>query len=309
MMRSYPAIETGPTGGTFATTITFRFSAKYTDAETGLVMYPYRPYLPPLGRWLSRDPIEEEGGYNLYGFVGNDSIDQTDSLGLQIFPPPAAPTPAFDITAIPGIMTANGWNNGAALQRIWFSNPAVGPQRPDTTTIKMSWVLGYPRAKRVYDKIISEKLYVNAAAIAQIKKTHGSKKGRFGDFTLPVPTLDSESIQFRPVGSLSDPLDDLYAALGKFTFKVVVKGCATAGAIGITDIGIYVKDSFDFQGDQDLGYWNKATNYAGRNPFKGTLVSNSDYRAYAQKTGFGVDFLVFSDLVVITLSPLEVILK
>ncbi len=268
----------------------------------------FRYYNPSPGTWLSRDPIEEHGGVNLYGFCGNDGIDQIDVLGLQIFPPPAAPTPAFDITVIPGIMTANGWNNAAALQKRWFSNPAIGPQLPET--IKMSWVLGYARAKKVYDDIIKQKLYVNAAAVAQIKKTHGNKIGAFGDFTLPVPVLDKESIQYRVVGfSLTDPIDDLSAALGNFTFRVVVKGCATAGAIGITHIGIYVKDSFDFQGNQHLGYWNKATKYGGRNPFKGTVVSNSDYRAYSQRTGFGGDFQVFSDLVVIKLSPHEVILK
>jgi hypothetical protein len=32
--------------------------------------------------WPSRDPIEEEGGVNLYGFVGNDGISSIDFLGL-----------------------------------------------------------------------------------------------------------------------------------------------------------------------------------------------------------------------------------
>lgn len=32
--------------------------------------------------WLSRDPIEERGGLNLYGFVGNDGVNQVDYLGL-----------------------------------------------------------------------------------------------------------------------------------------------------------------------------------------------------------------------------------
>jgi len=45
--------------------------------------YGYR-YLDPLtGRWPSRDPIEEEGGDNLYGFVGNDGVNKRDYLGRQ----------------------------------------------------------------------------------------------------------------------------------------------------------------------------------------------------------------------------------
>jgi hypothetical protein len=33
------------------------------------------------GRWPSRDPIEERGGVNLYGFTGNSSINFIDILG------------------------------------------------------------------------------------------------------------------------------------------------------------------------------------------------------------------------------------
>jgi hypothetical protein len=33
--------------------------------------------------WPNRDPIEEEGGYNLYGFVGNDGVNSWDYLGLN----------------------------------------------------------------------------------------------------------------------------------------------------------------------------------------------------------------------------------
>jgi RHS repeat-associated protein len=45
--------------------------------------YGYRWYDPVTGRWPSRDPIEEEGGINLYGFVGNDGLNWVDSLGLR----------------------------------------------------------------------------------------------------------------------------------------------------------------------------------------------------------------------------------
>jgi RHS repeat-associated protein len=60
----------------------YRFSTKYTDGETGLVYYGYRYYAPEMGRWLSRDPIAETGGVNLYGFVRNDAVNQWDKLGL-----------------------------------------------------------------------------------------------------------------------------------------------------------------------------------------------------------------------------------
>jgi hypothetical protein len=50
---------------------------------TGLYYYTYRWYDPVTGRWPSRDPIEEIGGFNLYGFVGNRSTFAIDALGLM----------------------------------------------------------------------------------------------------------------------------------------------------------------------------------------------------------------------------------
>ena len=51
-------------------------------AQAHAVMYLARPYDPNMGRWMSRDPIGEEGGLNMYGFVGNDGVDRWDMLGM-----------------------------------------------------------------------------------------------------------------------------------------------------------------------------------------------------------------------------------
>lgn len=60
----------------------FRYGANYADIETGLVYFGQRYYSPTLGRFINRDPIEEAGGTNLYGFCGNDPVNETDYLGL-----------------------------------------------------------------------------------------------------------------------------------------------------------------------------------------------------------------------------------
>jgi RHS repeat-associated protein len=63
----------------------FRFSTKYQDDETDLLYYGYRYYNAGTGRWLSRDPAEEEmGGPNLYGFVLNSPVNEVDGLGLTV---------------------------------------------------------------------------------------------------------------------------------------------------------------------------------------------------------------------------------
>jgi RHS repeat-associated protein len=68
--------------GSLADTNPYRFSTKYMDDETGLVYYGFRFYSPELDRWLSRDPIGEIAGKNLYRFVRNDMINAVDLYGL-----------------------------------------------------------------------------------------------------------------------------------------------------------------------------------------------------------------------------------
>ena len=66
--------------GSMASIFPHRFSTKYYDAETDLYYYGYRYYSPSLGRWISRDPIEEGDLFNLYSFCGNRML--FDCLGL-----------------------------------------------------------------------------------------------------------------------------------------------------------------------------------------------------------------------------------
>jgi RHS repeat-associated protein len=68
--------------GSQAADFSYRFSTKPVDAATGLYYYGYRWYDQETGRWLNRDPIEERGGVNLYGFVTNQTTFAHDFLGL-----------------------------------------------------------------------------------------------------------------------------------------------------------------------------------------------------------------------------------
>lgn len=54
-----------------------------STAQAHAVMYVARPYDPNSARWISRDPIGEIGGENLYGFVYNDPQNSIDFLGFS----------------------------------------------------------------------------------------------------------------------------------------------------------------------------------------------------------------------------------
>lgn len=92
--KVYGRYEFGPFGelvranGLMAKINPFRFSTKYQDDESDLLYYGYRSYNPSSGRWLNRDPIEERGGENLYGFVQNCPQSLIDPLGRDKNVPP-----------------------------------------------------------------------------------------------------------------------------------------------------------------------------------------------------------------------------
>ncbi len=60
-----------------------QFSTKAYDPETGLSYYGFRFYSPHMGRWLTRDPVGEFGGLNLYGFARNNPVNFMDPFGLD----------------------------------------------------------------------------------------------------------------------------------------------------------------------------------------------------------------------------------
>lgn len=68
--------------GPYAQENPYRFSTQFQDPTTELLYYGYRHLDTKSGRWLSRDPAGEDGGANLYAFLGNDGVNQNDVLGL-----------------------------------------------------------------------------------------------------------------------------------------------------------------------------------------------------------------------------------
>jgi RHS repeat-associated protein len=62
----------------------FFYHAQFVDSNTGLYNYGFRFYNADLGRWLSRDPIRERGGLNLYQFVRNQPSRFIDPTGESV---------------------------------------------------------------------------------------------------------------------------------------------------------------------------------------------------------------------------------
>jgi RHS repeat-associated protein len=58
------------------------YAGMFLHQPSGLYLTWYRAYDPVTSRWLSRDPIEERGGINLYGYVLQNRVNGIDPQGL-----------------------------------------------------------------------------------------------------------------------------------------------------------------------------------------------------------------------------------
>lgn len=230
---------------------------------------------------------------------------------------------AIELTRIPAVMRAYNWEQGAKLMELWFSlGPAVAPdyKHSNHSIVKMDWVLRYKRARDVYDKMLRDHVWMTPAARKEIKSVLGRLKllngggNCFSVFQSTQPVIHQNAIQFKKVEQgLFDDLDGLAAALANFNFHVQVGGMVepVSGSdkhrITISSVGIYLRDQYDFDGDQSLGYWDTKSNKVYKVPMFGAEgVSNADFRAWRKKHGKGGDFLVFSDVKVTTVQPPDV---
>jgi hypothetical protein len=242
------------------------------------------------------------------------------------------------VPEIPKIMRNLGWNVAASFQDFWITGPAnqlVGEQKDgkgsdrdlEIAAIEMKWVLNFSRAYKHYQLMISEDVYASSAArallrnriVAQHQKT-GKSVIQFGDFATKELERETQYINYRALGSSTGgkgsyfsldafTVDELIGALGRFAMFVIPKGVARIKPpnveIEISEVGVYIRDSFDFNDDQPLGAWKKP-NLIDIIPNPQATVptcsdqwinmSNYAYRQYRKRTGKGRDFLVYSDI-------------
>jgi hypothetical protein len=210
------------------------------------------------------------------------------------------------IEAVPAIMHKNNWLIGEKLMEKWLggqSLPLAEHGEHDVNTIKLDWVLRFPRARSVYNKAINGRVWINKAAQREIKEYLAR--------TIVLPTKINAEVPFGNVGetlirhphkvhqfhkenqiqyvlhdNYDDPkLDDLSAALANFSFNFVVKGSVKCVSekparykVTINKVGVYVGDVYDFSDrkfhikqpttyiSQPLGAWSKEKMDVSKNP-------------------------------------------
>ncbi|GKS89424.1 MULTISPECIES: DUF6402 family protein [unclassified Acidovorax] len=257
----------------------------------------------------------------------------------------------FQLDDIPGVMRSRmGWPVAAALMERWFRGAGyempeymkqgrapykattLGSMQLEEGVVTMGWALGFARVRAALAKL--QVSWATPAGIRQLQKRADDWIGirspqgwRLGNLAQAAKMLDETcQVNFLTFGRMSDPLDDLYGAMGEATLKVAVSGWVTRQgtgrtAVAIDELGFYLRDSYDFSdGDraflsQPLGFWgydgvsrvnppggqvliSEQWSHESEGKARGHtyLVQNEDFRKWRAKHGRGGDFIVLSDV-------------
>ncbi len=239
-----------------------------------------------------------------------------------------------DLKNIPKVMRKYGWYNGARLMDIWFSRPAKAVPaytEPVTDVVTMNWALGFPRARSVYDRVVSEEFWDDD----EVRDTMGSRLRRdgllipglktpraFGNLSRPATELYPDHVGYRAVSYGTEygfpVLDSMTAALGRFAFWLTAAG--TVGPlpnprtaydllcfqVTIKEVAVYIRDSYDFEGFQLLGHWSdddvSLVAWTSQDAVDMPRVTNATFRDWRSEHNMGGDFLVYTDVLRTTLN-------
>ncbi len=220
------------------------------------------------------------------------------------------------------------WFMGKAfvMPRAWKAPPpfAIDPHaipqvNIEESIVTMQWALGFARALAAQQELRAavlgylgekslqaSKIELFASLAADGKFTNRVEQFGIGSAKILHKTahMNTRIVSANFMDKLSDPLDDLYCSLGVFGIHVVASGTVTpidpknikAGhRVTIVKLGYYIKDTYDFNEDQPLGYWSDGgvTKIAHGGS---VTVENMHFRTWRTRFGHGGDFMIFSDV-------------
>jgi len=263
------------------------------------------------GNWLSAP-----GTRNTYSFratvIGERTVRESETTTLR---------------DIPSIMKALKWNKGAAVLNNWFNGTARKAKALDkgfdfslpvvrVADLNIRFATQTPSGMAAYKGIKNPLLWSENQAVGrEILATYSSQfagimngkrvpfGGKFGleDVGGRMEEFHRQEVRFAPVNNYAFPWTDQTASLGNFAFYAIPKGFASfdtttrSYVFEITDIAVYVLDSFSFNGEQELGWWAKPDHMpTPRRVWEGSVeASNEAFNRYRLTSGHGGDFLIF----------------
>ena len=228
--------------------------------------------IPYINRWDAGQPAYDR-------WMGGNGWEETTINQNKNLENNVAELVAIDVVPqIPKIMRAQNppWEIAAQLQDKWFASETMtypDTQIAETNLIKMEWLLGYEKVKKAYDNLIvkidnekSINLLSNSILPALLKKEFYQNLpqtiGDYDEFYLAVdeylvnnkhesvPKFDYYYYNYEVFKSIE--INELTGAIGGGSLRVfpnkikVTKTDETTFLCEILQVGIYLRDSFDF---------------------------------------------------------------
>lgn len=205
----------------------------------------------------------------------------------------------------------------------------------DESIVKMSWALGFARVQSSVNSFTAQSRWATSKGLdllrERVKRQSGGRRSacwQFGDLSKPASVLhETCQVNFMTLGSLSDPMNDFFGAMGEAQLTIAVSGMVTTDAqgkhsISIKELGLYLRDAYDFNDrgvnrfySQPLGYWG-FTGVQKSSQGRGNVeieekwaeedaatvnahkydVQNADFRRWRTRFQRGGDFMVLSDV-------------
>lgn len=228
----------------------------------------YRFYSPNLGRFINRDPLEEQGGVNLYGFCLNHSVNAWDLLGQD-------PEPAVWREVASGIWVQFGGDSSSGSGHVSIMPADIGRVRPDFSAgLGNVPVVGVYKAEesaylsRTWGSTTSSSS--SGSALSPFTVTYHSKSG------VTTGTTDNQVV------SLSDR-DGNSATINRdsaqWEFSSDVAPTVPVGVLGNGALGMYTVHGGGGTGSSDITVTptNTVTTATGFvNGITGSLASHAD---------------------------------
>lgn len=249
----------------------------------------------------------------------------------------------FSVIDIPDVMEYKlGWPKSAEVMRKWFSLPGRAmtdnekegdvryvDSHTDRTMFSWKWLELFERVRKAKEFLLSDKVLWSKASRKVLRSkaqehSHSLTNKIIDNSALIIPELhDRWQFQYSKVGYELGAVDDLYGSLGNFALYAAIQKAhlyeeGGQSYLRVTEIAIYMRDTFDFIGVQYLGHWDHGgmgINVIGGafnmrewqwrlpawNPKLGIVEAfgNQDFRKYREACGKGGDLLLFSDIITV----------
>lgn len=180
----------------------------------------------------------------------------------------------------------NNWkNNEAALKSL----------RIEIKKMKKNNLIEYPTTNRP----ITEFGTFDYEIINKIIKPKEYSARKIKTATERIPLFEeyyflSESYNI----SKFNDLDDFFGAIANCNIRYTAKGLLTLKnnkiIVTVNEIGVYIKDGFDFTGTQPLGDWNYKNKSVEKSYF--SMINNDSYEAYSRDTNMGQSNYHYSNM-------------